>query len=119
MLHVAVLRSPHAHARIVRIDAGEARQRPGVVQVAVPAAVAHLGRSPLLVPPPSLPVAACPEVLPQTIVSYPGQPVALVVAETAAEAEDALEAIRVEYEPLPVAATIDEALRPDAPHVHP
>ena len=71
------------------------------------------------VPHPSLTNAACPEVLPQEIVSYPGQPVAVVVAETAAEAEDALDAIRVDYDPLPVAATIEEALRPDAPRVHP
>ena len=119
MLHVAVLRSPHAHARIVRIDADEARRRPGVVHVVVPRDVRHLERFPVPVPHPSLTNAACPEVLPQEIVSYPGQPVAVVVAETAAEAEDALDAIRVEYDPLPVAATIEEALRPDAPRVHP
>src|SRR6266850_164736 len=90
LLHVAVHRSPHAHARIVRIDAAEAGRRPGVVHVQVPADVAALGRLPLLVPHASLVAPACPEMLPQEIVSYAGQPVAL-----------------------------DDALRPDGPRVHP
>ena len=95
LLHVAVHRSPHAHARIVRIDAAEARRRPGVVHVQVPADVAALGRLPLLVPHASLVAPACPEMLPQEIVSYAGQPVTLVVATSAAEAEDALDALHV------------------------
>ena len=119
MLHVAVLRSPHAHARLVRIDAARARTRPGVVHVALPADVAGLGRLPLLVPHASLVAPACPEILPQQVVSYAGQAVALVVAESAPQAEDALEALTVEYEPLPAAATLAEASRPDAPRVHP
>jgi carbon-monoxide dehydrogenase large subunit len=119
LLHVAVHRSPHAHARIVRVDPADARRRPGVVHVLVPADVAALGRLPLLVPHASLVAPACPEILPQQIVSYAGQPVALVVAESAAEAEDALESLRVEYEPLPAVASLDDALRPDGPRVHP
>jgi carbon-monoxide dehydrogenase large subunit len=119
LLHVAVHRSPHAHARIVRVDAGEARRRPGVVHVLVPADVAALGRFPLLVPHASLIAPACAEILPQEIVSYAGQAVALVVAETAAQAADALEALRVDYEHLPVVASVDDALRPDGPRVHP
>src|SRR5207244_1800049 len=118
MLHVAVLRSPHAHARLVKIDADAARKRPGVVHVVVPADVAALGRLPLLVPHKSLVAPACPEILPREIVSYAGQAVALVVAESAELAEDALAALRVEYEPLPAVAMAD-ALRPDAPRVHP
>ena len=119
LLHVAVHRSPHAHARIVRVDAAESRRRPGVVHVLVPAAVAALGRLPLLVPHSSLIAPACPEILPQEIVSYAGQPVALVVAETSAQAEDALAALRVDYEPLPVVASLEDALRVDGPRVHP
>jgi len=119
LLHVAVHRSPHAHARIVRVDPADARRRPGVVHVLVPADVAALGRLPLLVPHASLVAPACPEILPQQIVSYAGQPVALVVAESAAEAQDALESLRVEYEPLPAVASLDDALRPDGPRVHP
>jgi carbon-monoxide dehydrogenase large subunit len=119
MLHVAVHRSPHAHARLVAVDAGRARRRPGVVHVLVPAEVAALGRLPLAVPHASMVAPACPEILPQTVVSYAGQAVALVVAESAAQAEDALQALRVEYEPLPPVASVEAALRPDGPRVHP
>ena len=119
MLHVAVHRSPHAHARLVTVDADKARRRPGVVRVLVPSDVATLGRLPLLVPHASLTAPVCPEVLPREVVSYAGQAVAVIVAEGAAEAEDALEALHVEYEPLPAVATLDEALRPDGPRVHP
>src|SRR6266705_533754 len=118
LLHVAVQRSPHAHARIVWIDSAPARRRPGVVHVVVPADVAALGRLPLLVPHKSLVAPACPEILPREIVSYAGQAVALVVAESPELAEDALAKLEVEYEPLPVVAMAD-ALRPDAPRVHP
>src|SRR5262244_1514444 len=119
LLHVAVHRSPHAHARIVRVDPSQARRRPGVVRVMVPADAAALGRLPLLVPHASLVTPACPEMLPQEVVSYAGQAVALVVAESAAQAEDALDALRIEYEPLPAVASLDDALRPDGPRVHP
>jgi carbon-monoxide dehydrogenase large subunit len=118
MLHVAVLRSPHAHARIVAIDVGAARRAPGVAHVLLPADTAALGRLPLLVPHPSLVDPACPEILPQQVVSYAGQAVALVVADDAAGAEDALAAVRVEYEPLPAVATLDDALAADGPRVH-
>src|SRR6059036_3035752 len=119
LLHVAVQRCPHAHARIVRVDSAQALRRPGVVRVLVPSDVAALGRLPLLVPHSSLVAPACPEMLPQEIVSYAGQPVALVVATSAAEAEDALDALHVEYAPLPAVASLDDALRPDGPRVHP
>src|SRR2546428_5040851 len=119
LLHVAVQRSPHAHARIVRVDSAQALRRPGVVRVLVPSDVAALGRLPLLVPHSSLVAPACPEILPQEIVSYAGQAVALLVAESAAQAEDALDSLRVEYEPLLAVASMDDALRPDGPRVHP
>ena len=119
MLHVAVQRSPHAHARLLKIDAEAARRSPGVVHVLEPFDVAQLGRLPLLVPHASMTRPACAEILPQEIVSYAGQPVAVIVAETAAQATDALAALRVDYEPLPAVATMDDALRPDGPRVHP
>jgi carbon-monoxide dehydrogenase large subunit len=118
-LHVAVHRSPHAHARIVAIDEGAARRRPGVARVVVPADVAALGRLPLAVPHPSLVAPMCPEILPRTVTSYVGQPVALVLAETAAQAEDALEALRVEYEPLPAVTSLRDAIQPGGPRAHP
>src|SRR2546426_10055550 len=117
MLHVAVLRSPHAHARLVRIDADGARKRPGVVNVVVPSDVANLGRLPLLVPHSSLVAPACPEILPQQIVSYAGQAVALLVAESAAQAEDALDSPPRENEPLAAGASLDDGVLPDRPRV--
>src|SRR5512145_203855 len=119
MLHVAVHRSPHAHARLVKVDADAARRRPGVVRVLLPADAVALGRLPLLVPHASLSAPACAEILPQALVSYAGQPVAVVVAESVAAANDALEALRVEYEPLPAVATLADALRSGGPRVHP
>jgi len=119
MLHVAVLRSPHAHARIVAIDATKVRQRAKDVHVLLPADAAALGRLPMVVPHPSLIDPARPEILPQQRVSYAGQPVAIVVAADAARAEDRLDAFRVEYEPLPAVATLDDALRAEGPRVHP
>jgi carbon-monoxide dehydrogenase large subunit len=118
MLHVAVHRSAHAHARLAGIDAAPARRRPGVVHVMVPADVAALPRMPLL-PHPSLTAPVCPEILPREIASYAGQPLALVVAEGADQAADAADAVRVEYEPLPAVASLDDALRPGGPRVHP
>src|SRR6266852_4874457 len=118
MLHVAVHRSVHAHARVVKIDAEAARRCTGVVHALVPADVAALGRLPLLVPHASLLAPVCAEILPQEIVSYVGQPVVLVVAESAAQAEDALAALRVEYDALPAVASLDAALKPDGPRVH-
>jgi carbon-monoxide dehydrogenase large subunit len=119
MLHLAIHRSPHAHARLVKIDADVARRRPGVAHVLLPADVVALGRLPLLVPHPSLVSPVCAEILPQEIVSYAGQPVAAVAAESAAAAEDALAALRVEYAPTPAVGSLDVALRADGPRVHP
>ncbi len=118
-LHVAVHRSPHAHARIVKIEADAAWRRPGVAHILLPGDVAALGRLPLLVPHASLVGPATPEILPGDSVAYVGQAVALVVAESAAQADDALAALRVEYEPLPAVASLEEALQPDGPRVHP
>ena len=115
MLHVAVARSPHAHARIAGIDAGVARRAPGVVHVLLPEDVAGHERLPLLVPHSSLLNPACPELLPREIVSYPGQGVACVIAESAAQAEDALESLRIDYEILPAVASMDDALSAELP----
>src|SRR5438477_983774 len=119
LLHVAVHRSPHAHARLVTVRADAARRWPGVVRVLVPADVAALGRLPVIVPHASLKAPACPEILPQQVVSYAGQAVALVVAESAATAADAAEVLRIDYEPLPAVASLDDALRAGGPRVHP
>ena len=119
MLHVAVHRSPHARARVVSVDGTGALARPGVVAITAPADVARFPRLPLLVPHPSLRSPACPELLPADEVSYVGQGVALVVAESRERAEDALESLWVEYEPLPAVVTLEQALADGGPRVHP
>src|SRR5918912_40666 len=94
--HAAVLRSPHAHARIVSLDAGAALRIPGVTGVLTGADVVELSR-----PFP----AACPTEVPchaaaAEVARYVGEPVAVVVARDRYVAEDALDAVAVEYEPL-------------------
>ena len=114
MLHAVLLRSPHAHARIHRVDATRARAHPGVVDVVTFADLGGAGRPLPIVPPhPSLrgrnfaPLAG-------DRARYVGEPVAAVVAESRYAAEDARELLRVEYEPVPSAQTLARG----APAVH-
>src|SRR5439155_11483719 len=106
MLYGRVLRSPHAHARIVNIDISEAMRIPGVHAVLthrdVPAVRMDADLLPL-----------------DEIVRFVGDEVAVVAAESDALAEDALRLIRVDYEVLPAVFDAEAALRPDAPAVHP
>lgn len=116
--HMAVLRSPHAHARIVRIDLSRARQQPGVIDAL---SFGDLGpqppKLPMLVPHPAL-RAEMPYPLASDRVRYVGEPVAVVVAENPYLAEDALELIEVEYQPLSPALDGEAALEPGAPLLH-
>lgn len=123
MLHVAFLRSQHAHARLVRVDATAARSRPGVVAVYTAAELGDYWRpGPLLVPPP--PIAglvfnACTQVpLARDKLRHVGEPIAMVVAESRYLAEDALDDITVDAEPLPAVVDLELALRDGAPPVH-
>jgi 2-furoyl-CoA dehydrogenase large subunit len=94
--HAAVLRSPFAHARIARLDAGPALELPGVVGVLTGADVAAMSRPfPAGIDSPVPYYAAAHET-----VRYVGEPVAVVVARNRYLAEDALELIEIEYEPL-------------------
>jgi aerobic carbon-monoxide dehydrogenase large subunit len=117
-LHAAIVRSPHAHARIERIDATAALALPGVVSVLSLADLPECaGAVPPLVPAPRLlpyrqPVLAGPEV------RCVGEAVAVVVAESAYIAADGAEAVRVEYTPLPAATTVEAARAGDAPRVY-
>jgi carbon-monoxide dehydrogenase large subunit len=127
-LAAAVLRSPHAHARLLRIDSSRALALPGVYAVLTGAD---------LVPPadaigtahwaihPAIQAAANPRIRPDRMpllatdkAHYVGEPVAVLVADDRYLAEDALELIEVEYEPLPVLTNVDAALAPDAPLIH-
>jgi carbon-monoxide dehydrogenase large subunit len=118
-----VLRSPHAHARIVALDAAAARAAPGVLAVLTGADLRRRGLGTLrpLVPRrkrDGTPSFVCPQpLLAQERVRYVGDPVAFVVAETLNQAKDAAELIEVEYEPLPAVTTAEAALAPGAPLV--
>lgn len=123
MLHAAFLRSPHAHARILGIDASRARALPGVAAVYTAADLgAYWKPAPLLVPPPPVPGMVFNErtqvPLARDKVRHVGEPVALVVAVSRYVAEDALEAIEVDYEALPAVVDLEAALGPSAPLVH-
>lgn len=116
MLHAAPLRSPHAHARIKRIDAQAARRLPGVVAVVTGAEAAKLCNSmPDFGPDPSKHEWRCVAV---DKVRHFGESVAMVVAESRYVAEDARDLIEVEYEPLPPVVDLETALSEDAPLVH-
>ena len=119
MFHAAALRSGHAHARIVRIDATAARRAPGVRLVLTAADLGERNQpSPLLIPHPTLTHARTQRPLATDEVRYVGELVAFVVATDRYLAEDAAALIEVEYEPLPVVTDLATALASGAPRVH-
>ena len=108
MIYGKVLRSPHAHARIARLDTARARALEGVMAVVTADDVPGLeGQSELLRP--MWPTMAKGKVV------FAGQPVAAVAAITPFVAEEALSLIDIEYEPLPSVIDAEEAMRPEAP----
>lgn len=114
MAHAAFVRSPHAHARIRKIDVSRARSLPGVLAVYTGDDIASAMVSPMaLVGPPALKVAPFWPVA-RDKVRFVGDPVALVVAVTEAIAHDARDLVLVDYEPLPAVADTDTALDADA-----
>lgn len=116
MLHAAVLRSPHAHARITGIEATAARKLPGVVAVITGTEAAELcDPMPDFGPDPARHTWRC---LAADKVRYVGEGVAVVVAESRALAEDACDRIEVTYEPLPPIVDPETAMAPDSPLVH-
>lgn len=117
VLHLALVRSPHAHARVVRIEAAEARALAGIVTVLTREDMPELAASvPPLVPEPKGREYFHP-VLAQGTVRHVGEPVAIVVAEDAYRAADAVERVEVGYEPLPAAVTPEVAVAAGAPRV--
>ena len=109
MLHAAVLRSPHPHARIVKIDVAAAAAVPGVKAVATGADTARRKWG-----------CFRPDLYPLAIekVRYVGDEVAAVAALDPETARAAIDRIKVEYEVLPAVLSMDEALAPEAPLVH-
>ena len=114
MLHAALVRSPHAHARILRVDAARAREHPGVVDVVSFADLGAAGRSFPIVPPHPELRGHNFSMLADGRARFVGEVVAAVVADSRYTAEDARELVHVEYEPLPSA----QILVPGAPAVH-
>jgi carbon-monoxide dehydrogenase large subunit len=128
LLHAAFLRSPHAHARVRSIDATRARGMPGVVAVFAHADLVRWMK-PLPVfgaTPPGLAAAVRFDVrhatqwaLCKDVARHVGEIVAMVVADSRARAEDAAEAIDVDWEPLPAVADMVAAGESGAPLLHP
>jgi len=120
MLHVAYVRSPYAHARIVSIETQAARAMPGVRLIATGEDLAKLCTPWVgtmdhfkgMKSPPQLP-------LPIDKVVWSGQAVVAVVADTRALAEDAAEAVIIEFDELPAVVDIDAAREPGAPVISP
>ncbi|HEX9943124.1 MAG TPA: xanthine dehydrogenase family protein molybdopterin-binding subunit [Thermoanaerobaculia bacterium] len=123
MAHVAFLRSPHAHARLLSVDVSRARQREGVIAVYTAADLGSYWQpGPLLVPPPPVEGMVFNQrtqvPLAKDKVRHLGEPIALVVAVSRYVAEDALVDIEVDYEPLPAVVDLEKALAPGASLVH-
>ena len=121
MCHAYMLRSPHAHARIKRIDTSRAKESPGVLAVFTGADIeGNLNAVPCawLVPNSDLKVAAYPCIA-KDVVRYSGDIVAAVVAENPYQATDAAELIDVEYEPLQAVIDPEKTMQAGTPQIHP
>ncbi len=121
MVHMAILRSPYAHANIRSIDTTGAKGMPGVIAVFTGADIPY---NPL---PMAWPAGGSsgiqnnvntPRVLATDDVKWTGEGVAAVIAETAEQAVDALDAIAVDWEPLPAVVDSEKATQPGAPQLH-
>ncbi len=116
MLHAAIVRSPHAHARFARVDTEAAIAMPGVVSVLTGADLPECQAA----IPPFIPGKLRPYPHPaiaRGLVRHAGEAVAIALAGDGYRAADAALAVTVDYEPLPVAAHVDAALAPGAPRV--
>jgi aerobic carbon-monoxide dehydrogenase large subunit len=123
-LHAVFLRADRAHAEILRLDAARALAHPGVKAVftgddtreagfkSLPNIVSYPGKNGQQLLKPHHPVLASGRV------RYAGEPVAMIVADTEAIAEDARELIDVEYRDLPAVTMFDAAVKPGAPQLH-
>jgi carbon-monoxide dehydrogenase large subunit len=118
MLHMAIVRSPYAHARITGIDTSAAKQMPGVTAVLTGGDLEFAAGVPCASNPtgntrqPARPQIAIDRV------RHAGEPVAVVVAADRYAARDAADAVSVSYEPLPAVIGVDAAMAADAPRVH-
>ena len=117
MVYVSLVRSPHAHARIRRIDAAAARKEPGVVTVVTGKDAEATGVLPVFITVPGMngskhmPLAS-------DRARYAGDAIAAVVADTHKAAKRAADMVTIDYEPLPVVVDATKALEPGAPILH-
>ena len=123
MLHAAFVRSTYAHARIVNIDVSKALQREGVVAVYTAADLGDYWKpGPLLVPPPPIDNIVFNQrtqvPLAKEKVRFVGEPLVMVLAESRYIAEDALQDVHVDYDPLSVVVDLTTALDGDSALVH-
>jgi carbon-monoxide dehydrogenase large subunit len=121
MVHLAILRSPYAHAKIRGVDTSAAKAMPGVLAVFTGADIPY---NPLPMAWPAGGSAGLqnnvntPRVLTTDGVKWTGEGVAAVVADTPEQAVDALAVIEVDYEPLPAVVDAEKATQPGAPQLH-
>ena len=121
MAYCSILRSPYAHANIRSIDTSAARAMPGVLDVMVGADIPY---NPLPMAWPAGGSAGLqnnvntPRALATDDVKWTGEGVAAVIAETPEQAQDALEVIVVDWEPLPTVVDAEKATKPGAPQLH-
>jgi carbon-monoxide dehydrogenase large subunit len=124
MLHVAFVRSDHAHAEIRSVDVSAALERPGVVAVYLAEDLGDYWRpGPLLVPPPPIEGIVFNQAtqvpLAKGRVRHAGEPIAMVVAESRYVAEDAAAEVFVDAEPLEAVVDLERALLPESEIIHP
>lgn len=120
MAHVVFVRSPHAHARIVSIDRAAAQDMPGVIAIVTGPELAKVITPWVGVLTHMKGLKSAPQhALAIDRACWQGEAVAAVVAETRAEAEDAAEAVVIEWEELPVVADMETALDAATPVIHP
>jgi aerobic carbon-monoxide dehydrogenase large subunit len=118
LLHVVIVRSPHAHAVVRTVVAERARRMPGVVAVVAARDLGAAARPfPLLLPHRGL-AAATWSALAGERVRFAGEPVAAVVAEDVYQAVDGAAAVEVDYEPLAPVLDVEAAVRPDSLQIH-
>jgi carbon-monoxide dehydrogenase large subunit len=125
MAEAIFLRSPHGSARIRSVDSGVARRAPGVLAVLTAAEMAGAKLGNISRPTPQKGRGGTPLIVPHRpalahdFVRHVGDPVALVAAETTAQAMDAAELIAIDYEPLPAVTDVREAVKPESSQLWP
>jgi carbon-monoxide dehydrogenase large subunit len=123
MLHVAFVRSEHAHGRLTSVDVSAARQRAGVHAVYTAADLGdYLKPGPILVSPPPIPnlvFHGCTQLpLAKDKVRHVGEPIAMIVADNRYVAEDAIRDVVVEIDSIDAIVDLEKGLAPDAPLIH-